>query len=211
SSSTKFESEDGMLDLTEAHISEEPVKVQGEWAFYWEELLSPEDIDNRLEENGNPDRLISIPSSWLGYSLDDQQLNGTGFATYRVVIKLSEQDSNERLALRLPTVFNAYKLWINGELLAEVGEVGEDKSSVTPHLETKLVFFQSENDKVELVMQVANFHHKRGGITKYIELGGSDVLTVRTNLKIAAEMFITASLLMIGMYHLLLFIFRRKD
>ncbi|OMF96842.1 hypothetical protein BK147_11795 [Paenibacillus sp. FSL R7-0337] len=72
------------------------------------------------------------------------------------------------------------------------------------------MFFQPENDTVELVMQVANFNHKRGGITKYIELGGSNVLTVRTNLKIAAGMFITASLLVIGAYNLLLFILRRK-
>ena len=130
---------------------------------------------------------------------------------FGLVIQLSEQDRNERLALRLPTIFHAYKLWVNGELLAEVGEVGQDKSSMTPHLATKLVFFQPENDTVELVMQVANFHHKRGGITKYIELGGSDVLTVKTNLKVATDMFITASLLVIGLYNLLLFMLRRKD
>jgi len=209
--SPKFQSEKGILDLTQVHVSENPLKLKGEWAFYWQELLSPEDIQNRLARDGNNDRWISIPGSWLGYQLDGQQLNGTGFATFRVVIQLSEQDRNERLALRLPTIFHAYKLWVNGELLAEVGVVGQDKSSVTPHLATKLVFFQPENDRVELVMQVANFHHKRGGITKYIEFGGSDVLTVRTNLDIAAEMFITASLLVIGVYHLLLFILRRKD
>ena len=209
--SPKFQSEEGILDLTQVHVSENPLKLKGEWAFYWQELLSPEDIQIRSTRDGNHDRWISIPSSWLGYRLDGQQLNGTGFATFRVVIQLSEQDRNERLALRLPTIFHAYKLWVNGELLAEVGVVGQDKSSVTPHLATKLVFFQPENDRVELVMQVANFHHKRGGITKYIELGGSDVLTVRTNLKIAAEMFITASLLVIGVYHLLLFVLRRKD
>ncbi|MEF3312148.1 ATP-binding protein [Paenibacillus sp. GYB004] len=209
--SPKFQSEEGILDVTQVHVSENPLKIKGEWAFYWQELLSPEDIQNRLARDGNHDRWISIPGSWLGYRLDGQQLNGTGFATFRVVIELSEQDRNERLALRLPTIFHAYKLWVNGELLAEVGAVGQDKSSVTPQLSTKLVFFQPENDRVELVMQVANFHHKRGGITKYIELGGSDVLTVRTNLRIAAEMFITASLLVIGVYHLLLFVLRRKD
>ncbi|RAV13836.1 ATP-binding protein [Paenibacillus contaminans] len=209
--SPKFQSEEGILDLTQVHVSKNPLKLNGEWAFYWQELLSPEDIQNRLARDGNNDRWISIPSSWLGYRLDGQQLNGTGFATFRVVIELSEQDRNERLALRLPTILNAYKLWVNGELLAEVGVVGQDKRSVTPHLATKLVFFQPENDRVELVMQVANFHHKRGGITKYIELGGSDVLPVRTNLKIAAEIFITASLLVIGVYHLLLFVLRRKD
>ena len=207
----KFQSEKGFLDLTQAHVSEHPVKLKGEWEFYWQELLSPEDLQIRSARDGNDDRWINIPSSWLGYQLDDQQLNGTGFATFRVVIKLGEQDRNERLALRLPTIFHAYKLWVNGELLAEVGVVGQDKSGVTPHLETKQVFFQPENDRVELVMQVANFTHNRGGITKYIELGGSDVLAVRTNLRIAAEMFVTASLLVIGMYHLLLFGLRRKD
>jgi signal transduction histidine kinase len=209
--SPKLESKEGILDLTQVHVSENPLKLAGEWKFYWQELLSPEDIQNRLTRDGNHDRLISIPSSWLGYRLDGQRLSGTGYATFRVVIKLSEQDRSERLALRLPTIFHAYKLWANGELLAEVGVVGRDKSRAIPRLATKLVFFQPENDRVELVMQVANFHHHRGGITKPIELGGSDALTVRTNLNIAAEMFITASLLVIGVYHLLLFILRRKD
>jgi signal transduction histidine kinase len=209
--SPKFQSEEGILDLTQVHVSENPLKLKGEWEFYWQELLSPEDIHIRLARDGNDDRWISLPSSWLGYRIDGQQLSGTGFATFRLVIELSEQDRSERLALRLPTIFHAYKLWVNGELLAEVGVVGQDKSGVTPHLATKLVFFQPENDRVELVMQVANFHHKRGGITKYIELGGSDVLAVRTNLKVAAEMFVTATLLVIGAYHLLLFVQRRKD
>ncbi|MGG3455144.1 ATP-binding protein [Paenibacillus rhizolycopersici] len=209
--SPKFQSEEGILDLTQVRISENPQKLNGEWEFYWQELLSPEDIQNRLARDGSHDRWIRIPSSWLGYRLDDQQLNGTGFATYRLVIQLSEQDRNERLALRLPTIFHAYKLWVNGELLAEVGVVGQDKRSVTPQLATRLVFFQPENDTVELVMQVSNFHHKRGGITKFIELGGSDVLTVKTHLNIAGEMFVTASLLLIGIYHLLLFVLRRKD
>lgn len=209
--SPKIQSEKGILDLTQVHVRNHSLKLQGEWAFYWQELLTPDDIHNRLERDGNRDHWISIPSSWLDYQLDGQQLSGTGFATFRLDIELSEQDKNERLALRIPTIFHSYKLWVNGELLTEVGEVGQDKISVTPHLATKLVFFQPENDKVELVMQVANFHHNRGGITKYIELGGSDELTVRTNLRIAAEMFITASLLVIGLYHILLFILRRKD
>ncbi|MCM3174892.1 ATP-binding protein [Paenibacillus sp. MER 99-2] len=207
----KFQSDAGVLDLTQVQVSTNPQKLTGEWAFYWKELLSPEDIRVRSEREGNQNHWIDIPSSWLGYPLEGQQLSGTGYATFRLVIQLSEQDRNQRLALRLPSIFHAYKLWLNGELLAEVGKVGQDKSSMTPHLETKLLFFQPENDTVELVMQVANFNHKRGGITKVIELGGSNMLTVRTNLKIAADMFITASLLVIGIYNLLLFMLRRKD
>lgn len=209
--SPKIHSEKGVLDLSQVHVSQHPLKLQGEWAFYWQELLSPEDLENRASMDGSVERWISIPSSWIGYPIEGQRLNGTGFATFRLVIRLGEQDRNERLALRIPGIFHSYKLWVNGELLAEVGEVGQDRGGATPRLAAKLVFFQPGDDKVELVMQVANFHHKRGGITKDIELGGSDALSVRTNLKIAAEMFITASLLVIGIYHLLLFGLRRKD
>ena len=209
--SPRIQSEAGVLDLTQDHVNNNPLKLQGEWAFYWKKLLSPEDMRSRLERGEQVDHYINIPGSWLDYPWDGQKLEGEGYATFRLVIKLGEQDRNERLALRLPAIFHAYTLWVNGELLAEVGLVGPDKSSVTPTLATKLVFFQPESDTVELVMQVANFHHKRGGITKHIELGGSNVLTVRTNLKVAAEMTITAGLLVIGVYNLLLFLLRRKD
>ncbi|MDI4648044.1 sensor histidine kinase [Cohnella hashimotonis] len=209
--SPKFQSEKGMLDLTQVHVSEHPIKLNGEWAFYWQELLSPADIRSRMERGEKENRYIDIPGSWLGYPLDGHSLRGEGFATFRLVIRLSEQDRNARLALRLPTIFHAYRLWVNGERLAEVGVVGQDKSGVTPRLSTKLVFFQPADNTVELVMQVANFHHKRGGITKFIELGGSDTLTVRKNLSEASGMFVTASLLVIGLYNLLLFVQRRKD
>ncbi|WP_036730830.1 sensor histidine kinase [Paenibacillus sp. FSL R7-277] len=209
----KPRSKEGLLDLTHTSIRMNPLKLQGEWAFYWHELLSPGDIRSRMAggEPAGRERYINIPGSWLGYPLDGQVLKGEGYATFQLVIRLSEQDSQERLALRLPTIFHAYKLWVNGELLTEVGVVDQDKEGMTPSLATRLVFFQPEGDTVELVMQVANFHHKRGGITKNIELGGSNVLTVRTHLRIAADMFITASLLVIGVYHLLLFMLRRKD
>lgn len=101
---------------------------------------------------GEPDgreRYINIPGSWLGYPLDGQVLKGEGYATFRLVIRLSEQDSQERLALRLPTIFHAYKLWVNGELLSEVGVVDQDKEGMTPSLATRLVFFQPEGDTVE--------------------------------------------------------------
>lgn len=209
--SSNFQSEEGVLDLTQVQLRTNPQKLTGEWAFYWQELLSPEDIRVRSPREGHQTHWINIPSSWSGYRLEGEKLGGTGYATYRLIIQLSEQDQKERLALRLPSIFHAYKLWVNGELLAQVGRVGQDKNSMIPHLATKLLFVQPENDTLELVMQVSNFQHNRGGITKYIELGGSDVLTTNTNLNLAADMFITSSLLVIGLYNLLLFILRRKD
>ena len=53
--SPRFQSEEGILDLTQVHLSKNPLKLQGEWAFYWQELLSPEDIRSRSTREGNHD------------------------------------------------------------------------------------------------------------------------------------------------------------
>jgi len=207
----KYQSKEGILDLTQTNVSEHPLKLKGQWGFYWKELLSPEDIKHRSTMDDDKEDWINIPRSWLGYHLDGQQLDGTGFATFRLTILINEHDENERLALKIPTIFHAYKLWVNGELMTEVGVVGQNKSEMIPELATNMVFFQPVSDRVELVMQVANFHHYRGGITKDIELGGIEVLQAKSDLRIASEMFITSSLIMIGIYHLFLFMLRRQD
>ncbi|MCQ4086363.1 7TM diverse intracellular signaling domain-containing protein [Saccharibacillus sp. JS10] len=207
--SPKFESREGILDLTQVELEKNPQKLTGEWAFYWQQLLSPEELKSDLPETDR--HWINVPGSWSGEEWDGELLRGTGYGTYRLLVKLSDKDQQERLALRIPSIFHAYKLWVNGELLAEVGTVGTDQASMTPHLSTKFVFVQPRSDTIELVMQVSNFHHHRGGITKSIDLGGSDFLTTKTNLNLAMDMFITASLLVVGLYNLLLFVLRRKD
>jgi hypothetical protein len=62
------------------------------------ETLNENEVMGRLE--------VSIPSSWLGYQLDGQQLNGTGFATFRLVIELSEQGlvRDSHLAIRIQCI-----------------------------------------------------------------------------------------------------------
>ncbi len=200
---------DGALDLRERDLSEQSVMLQGEWEFYWKVFLTPAEFGQ--EHPLKTKHLIALPHSWNGYVWEGQHLTGDGYATFRLMLHIREQDMEKNLVLRIPTIFHSYKLWINGKLYTEVGQVGTDRSNTVPSLATKQIYFQPEKDQVELVMQVANFHHLRGGITKYIELGDSDAMTTSTNLKIAFEMFVTASLLIIGAYHLMLYMQRRKD
>lgn len=199
----------GILDIDKIDLSDKTVKLQGEWEFYWKQLLAPDDF--RAEPPPQNPHLISLPRSWNGYVWEGEKLPGDGYATFRLNLRFDEQQIGQSLALRVPTVFHSYKLWIDGVLSAEVGEVGTDRSSTIPSLATRLVHFQPQSDRVEIVLQVANFHHARGGITKHIELGDGDRLTMKTNLKAALEMFVTASLFIIGVYHLLLYLHRRKD
>lgn len=200
--------EKGVFQLEHVDFAEQSVLLQGEWEFYWQQLLSPADLQ---ASDGDAPLYITLPHSWNGYMWHGGSLPSDGYATFRVLLRIGEEHIGESLAIRMPEINNSYKLWIDGELFVEVGQVGTNKHSAEPNLATRLVEFQPHNDQVELVIQVANFHYTRGGITKHIELGDSKTLTAKTNMKTSFDLLASATLFIVGAYNLLLYIQRRKD
>jgi len=201
----------GSLDLTEWDFARQGVHpLDGEWEFYWNELLEPADFAG----NAAPPApgWIALPHSWNGSVADGRKIGGEGYATFRLRVRLpGTADSVGQLAVKMPLVFTSYKLWINGTLLAETGTVGTDRSSVTPAFQTKLVSFTPRPGDNEIVLQVANFHHLRGGVTKKLELGTLGEMSRKSDLKLGMELFLAGSLIIMGWYHLGLYSFRRKD
>ena len=75
----------GVLDLTNWKFDQHgPIRLDGEWEFYWKELYAPQDFEStrRREMTG----LTQLPNYWSNLTIDGQQLPGTGYATYRLKI-----------------------------------------------------------------------------------------------------------------------------
>jgi two-component system sensor histidine kinase ChiS len=75
----------GVLDLSHWSFADDgPVKIKGDFEFYWEKLLAP----GELKKAGPFDRTgyIKVPGVWDGYSVDGRRLTGMGYATYRLII-----------------------------------------------------------------------------------------------------------------------------
>ena len=65
--------------------------LDGEWEFYWNRLLSPEDF-----ADGAPDPAhIPVPGSWLILSGERDDLARYGYATYRTVVRLSPEGPSD--------------------------------------------------------------------------------------------------------------------
>ncbi len=78
---------DGMLDLSEWDFDHDGlVKLDGEWEFYWKQLLTPEDFTHNA--NLHKTGVIYVPDSWNGYTTEGQELDGNGYATFRVTLQL---------------------------------------------------------------------------------------------------------------------------
>lgn len=118
---------------------------------------------------------------------------------------------NEILALKIPRVCSAYKLWVNDKLVASAGKVGKTRNDMIPQFIPQVAFFQSHKGKNEIVIQISNFCQRYGGILESIKLGGEKQILELRYKGIAYELFMFGSLIIMGVYHLVLFFFRRKD
>lgn len=197
----------GILDLTNWDWAQDGLtSLDGQWEFYWQELLSPEDFkkpDKILKRE-----LITVPMAWNKFKIDGSELSGDGYATYRVLINTS---GDQILGLKIPRIFTSYNLWLDGELIASNGTVARDKKQMVSQYKPQVKYIKPETNQMEIVIQVANFRHRSGGILESIQLGSENQISELRTRNLALELFLFGSLFIIGFYHLGLFIFRTKD
>lgn len=200
--------EAGTLDLGEWSVEDRgPVRLDGTWEFRWRQLLTPADFGR----SPGPDRRASIrvPGVWAGQAPYGDPLPGHGYATYRLVIR--DPAAGGVRALNLPVIRTAYRLWVNGQLLAASGQVGKTRAQTIPRYRTQVIDFQSQGDTLELVLQVANFHHRAGGIHNPLIYGTPNQITGIHERRVAFSLFLFGSLLILGLYQLGFYAVRRQE
>lgn len=191
-----FTAKRGILDLSNYNFdSNATVKLNGEWFFAWEKF-SP------AVESWSKSQFIDVPGNWSKFTKKSILEEQVGYGAYGLIIVLP--DVGKRWSLHLPTIHSAYRLYINGELLAQSGVVAPD-ISMTPEARTRIVNFVPVTAKNLIVLEVSNFHFSSGGIWSAIEIGHEEAIAQQRDRAITISSFLIGSLLIMGLYHLALF------
>lgn len=184
-----------------------PVDLNGEWEFYWQQLLSPEEF--RSEDLPSDGLFLSFPSSWRHLKPQGKSLSRRGYATFR--LKVLVGTPGRELALHLGNIRSAYRIWVDNKLLVENGTVGRTVAEEVPGQSVKQVKIPAVNHQLEVVLQISNHHYRDGGVISAIQIGPADTLLAAQTRKWGTALFYAGSLLVMGLYHIVLYFFRRKD
>ncbi len=182
------------------------IALDGEWEFYWDRLISPKEIDPVL----GPDSFITVPSTWKGFVSGDVKLPGMGVATYRLKVNIDPAAKHRVWGLKILIMGSAYSMWVNGNQVSANGIVGKDKNRSVPEVRPRVVFFTPGTDQLEIIVQVSNFHHPRGGIWRSILLGPADTIREVYRNRLISDAFFIAAYLMICLSHFALFLVYRQ-
>jgi two-component system, sensor histidine kinase ChiS len=185
----------GVLDLRNWDFKKDGiVKLNGDWEFYENELLSPKDFGATL-----PNKKYSrIPGSY----------GEQGYGTYR--LKLLLKDSKELYSIKIEFLQSAYRLWEDDIEIAEVGKVGRNKVEMTPQLLPKAGTFTDDKGDVYLTLEVSNFYAMYGAVDTIVLGKTSDIDKQNAN-KLAFDLFLFGSTLIAAVYNMGMFLKRKKD
>ena len=197
----------GNFDLIDWNFDQQGiVKLNGEWEFYWKQLLKPSDFSSG---NITQPNYIKLPYPWNKVKVGNETLGAEGYATYRAVIETSYIDGI--MGLEVENIPSAYIIWVNGEEIAKGGQVGVDKSSNVPEFTPDVYLFYQKGSTIEIVMQISNYYYNKGGTWDSIKLGTEKQLKTSREVTIFKDMITFGALLIIGIYYLSYFIVRSKD
>jgi two-component system, sensor histidine kinase len=165
----------GVLDLRESLLDNQTIlNLNGEWIFHWEELLDP----TTFKQDETEGITVTVPSYWTSYEVDGQSLPGEGYGTYNLKVLLPE-DFHTAICFDIPVFDVAYKFYLNDRLVSSNGVVGTSREEEQPWYEPKNFCYIEDADTLELLIQVSNFHHRRGGFWKPVVVGQPDKVLKR--------------------------------
>jgi signal transduction histidine kinase len=158
----------GVIDLTQFKESDQfNVKLNGEWEFYWNKMLRPDDFKSAERK---PDFYGKVPSYWTDYPEEYVKNGKTGYATYRLKVILPH-GFKKPLGFDLPVFDSSYDIYINGKYCGWNGVPGKSAEETKP--EYRRVFFRLEpdSDTLSIIINVANYTHRRGGFWLPMQMG----------------------------------------
>lgn len=212
--------QEGSVDLSQTDFNEhEVIALDGEWEFYWNQFLNPDDFTGSAQQNAaqhdearRDPRYLNVPGNWL-LDTDGNTYAPKGYATFRVVI---EHIPDEKFfGLKKANIRNASRVYVNGELLVDDGQISKTLEGSVAGNNPKVVYFELEDSTAEIIVQAANHEYILGGIAKPILFGTQDGLMQLQNRRIVFEFAMILIVVIIGLFYLLLFLgnkhYRRKE
>ncbi|HNP22957.1 MAG TPA: sensor histidine kinase [Panacibacter sp.] len=180
--------------------------LNGEWEFYWNQLYTPAElyaakINSRMQYS-------NVPEFWNKLIPGTALTKGLGYATYH--LKVWCPPGSDTLALKILTISTAYRLFVNGQQLAEVGKVGTNSINSVAAYKPQLIPVLPRDQQLDIVIQVSNFDYRTGGLWDFIKLGTLEQIKYYEQKNIIRDYFIVGGFFMMGLYHLIVFFFIRR-
>jgi HPt (histidine-containing phosphotransfer) domain-containing protein len=203
----------GVVDLRDWNGQE--TRLDGEWIFYPNELLSPESYLQRLDSGDQGTNRVKVGLSFQEVSRGSME--NLGYGTY--VLQLKNIPYSKPLGLGGIEAYTAFQAFLFNrasglkEPALIAGQVSQSRKDAVPKLSSSEVARIPDEIGSEafILIQVSNFHHQWGGLWVPPRLGFMQDLLSRYQLELKRNYLAIGILIMSAIYNFSLYSRRRED
>jgi signal transduction histidine kinase len=199
---------DGRIDFRNWDFGRDgPAPLSGEWEFYWDTAASPCELPSLAAEGKAA--FVRVPHRWRLTALGNRPLNPQGIATYR--LRVFCNPPNSPLSLKLSFWPCSYKLWINGKLASEEGDIGRGPKKNTCVWRSRLVPMETAAPGSEIVLAMGgSLFSQFSGFSPAITIGPSEQLRKNWGIDIGIKAILAAWFIFFLIIGLLFFLLGGK-
>ncbi|MDB5288444.1 MAG: ATP-binding region ATPase domain protein [Mucilaginibacter sp.] len=129
----------------------------------------------------------------------------------RLILTVLLPKNAEPLRIAMPDLYSSYRLFLNGKQVAENGIVSTNEKGFVPYWGYRAFNVPEGTDTMNLILQISNFVHSKGGIRKPLIIQQKDIMILNRRQGEAVDLLLTGCLFMGGLFFLGLYLFGDRD
>jgi len=187
------------FDFSDRDLAKHPAALEGNWNFYWNELLPPGSNFSQKDSE-----TIRVPDPWN----KNKRHPADGYGTFRTMVYLPP--GSDILGLSFAYSLNHYKLYVNGKLIHQNGIPGTLWVR-NPQNQSPVIKIIPREMPLEIIVEVSNFYDFYGGILDAPILGNYETLNLHKKRSEIMEAFLFGVFLVIGILYILFYLSESKE
>jgi HPt (histidine-containing phosphotransfer) domain-containing protein len=187
----------GGADLSVVDWHEEPiVSLSGEWQFYWNQLLTPDEL---AAGQGKLTTYLSLEQQWHKTEIPGVELHRWGSATYHLRVYLNQPMD---LMLALPVLNSSSRVWVNHELKQDFGKPSLTQESAKGFIRPNQIRFQARQGENQITIQISNHVFWFGGSSLPVKVGLPDAVHQKELRATVQDALSFGFILFMAIYHI---------
>lgn len=204
---------EGVLDLRGWDFAKDgAVPLSGEWTFYRNQLLVPDQgTENSAQGTNGPLGIQTVvPGVWNSYVGEDGQRESKGYGTYRLRVLL-DAEQGQTFGVKTSNIRTAHRMFVGSEEVGAEGKPGDSAKTSVASNTPYAAYMHVEGVEAELLVQVANYSYSTGGIIYPIWFGDQRSIQEVREGRLVFDFVASAGFLIPGLFFLFLYGLRREE
>lgn len=198
---------EGIVDLSDYDFeNSRNVSLRGKWKYYPDKFLTIQEINNSDDWC-----LVEVPKNLKDQLYKNEKIKVHGYGSYYLKVIVNPEIIGKKFLFRTNSISTASVIYVNGNPVGQNGVISETVNGSEPEMEVIFNEFAIDNDTLNIIIHVSNFSISKFGLYYNIEMGLSEKIISSDKTLIAKDLFIIGGIVLMMIYHLVLFFLRKKE